>query len=200
VGLLATDRFAVRAQVLGVIEIDAGDHRAIGVNAVDGIEPPAEAHFQDNQIQRLGRQAQHDGQRGELEIRQLHITARRFDGLEMRQQRFGLHRLAVDPAALLEMHQVRLDVEPDLVAGLQGDSLQHRAGRTLAIGAGNHHDRHIAEFQAQLVAQADHAGERHVDRLRMQALAVGEPFVKCHVDVNSNPNATTAALSTQKYS
>jgi hypothetical protein len=41
-GLLAADTLAVRAEEVHVIEVDAGDHRAIGVDDVDRIEPPAQ--------------------------------------------------------------------------------------------------------------------------------------------------------------
>ena len=51
-GLLAGYRLAVVAQKLHVVQRNAGDQGAIGIHRVDGIEPPAHAHFQDHQVQR----------------------------------------------------------------------------------------------------------------------------------------------------
>ena len=73
----------------------------------------------------------------ELEVGQADVAARRLDRLEVRQQRRRRRRLAADAAALLEVHQVRLGVEADAVAGRERDRLEHRAGRALAVGAGD---------------------------------------------------------------
>ena len=91
-GLLAADRFAVGAEVLHVVEVDAGDDGAVGIDDVDRVEPPAQADFEDRHVERRRGQQAHDRQRRELEIGERHVLARRFDALEVRHQRVGLAR------------------------------------------------------------------------------------------------------------
>ena len=50
-GLFATDAVAVAAEPVLMIEVDRGDHGHIGVDDVDGVEPAAEADFQDRQVE-----------------------------------------------------------------------------------------------------------------------------------------------------
>ena len=92
----------------------------------------------------------------------------------MRQQLRSADLLAVDAAALLEVHQVRLGIQADAVAGLQADGFEHRAGRTLAVGAGDRDHRRI-EPQAETFGHPAHPIEGQVDLFRVQPLAAGEP-------------------------
>src|SRR6185369_14848612 len=46
-GLFAADALAVVAQIVHVIQRDAGDHRAVGIDDIDRIEPPAKTYFED---------------------------------------------------------------------------------------------------------------------------------------------------------
>ena len=43
---------AVGAEELGVVDVDAGDDGAVGVEGVDRVEPAAEAHLEDHQVER----------------------------------------------------------------------------------------------------------------------------------------------------
>jgi hypothetical protein len=52
VRLLQADRLAGVAQELGMINVDAGHDRAVGVDEVDRIEPPAQPDLQDQDIER----------------------------------------------------------------------------------------------------------------------------------------------------
>ena len=176
-GLLDRDGFAVRPQVFGMIDVDAGDDGAVRIEGIDRIEPPAHADLEDHEIEFGHREHPGDGQQRELKIGQAHVAARLLHRLEMRQQRAALHHLTVDPAALLEVHQVRLRIQPDAVARLQRNRLQHGAGRPLPVGAG-HRDQRSLEVQAQTFLDAAHALERHVDLLRVQALAACQPAVQ----------------------
>jgi hypothetical protein len=177
VRLLASDALAVRAEVLGVVEVDAGDHRAVGVDRVDGVEPSSESDFQDHGVEPRRRQTAQDRQRGELEIGQREVATSGFHRLEVRQQGCGIDRRAADAAPLLEVHEVRLDVQPDAIPRCQQHRLEHGAGRALAIGAG-HGEHRAVECEAEPVAHGLRALQRHVDRARMQTLAVREPVVK----------------------
>ena len=95
----------------------------------------------------------------------------------MRQQRIGIHRGAIDAAALLEVHEMRLGVQADPVTRLQGDGLQHGAAGALAVGAGHGDDRNV-EVDVQALQQRTHGLQRPLHRARVQTLAVGEPILE----------------------
>ena len=69
-GFLEADGLARFAQKLGVVQVDAGDDGAVGIKNIHGIEPPAQAHFENRHVQvRVGHHL-HDRQGCELEVRQ----------------------------------------------------------------------------------------------------------------------------------
>ena len=119
----------------------------------------------------------HDGQRGELEVGQRDVLPRGLDPLEMRHQRLRRDDLAVDAAALLEMHEVRRGVDAGAIARLQRDRLQHGAGRALAVGAG-HGDHRAVEAQAHPRGHGLHALQAQLYRLGVQAFAVRQPVLQ----------------------
>jgi hypothetical protein len=156
-----------------VVEVDAGDDHAVGVEHVDRVQPAAQAHFQDHQVQRRLRQRAQDDEGGELEPGQRDVAARGAPPPRSAAAAPCRRRhLAVDAATLLEVHQVRLAVQPHAVAGLARDGLEHGAGRALAVGAG-HHDHRAVEVHAQAVAHAAHAVQRRSIVTLGAALAVG---------------------------
>ena len=180
-GLLAADALAVRPQEFHMVDVDAGDDGAIGVDHIGGIQPPAQAHLENRHIQPgLAHQPQ-DGQRGELEIGERHfraLHARLLHGLELRQQLDGLHDLAAHAAAFLEMHQMRRCVDAGAKARLQRHGLQHGAGRAFAVGA-RHRDHGAVETQVQALGNFAHAIQAQRNILGVQALAIGEPCIQC---------------------
>ena len=97
----------------------------------------------------IAREQARDREKRELEVGQPDVAARRLDRVEMRQQGRRVDAVAVDPAALLEVHEVRLRVQPDAIAGRQRDRFEHRAGRALAVRAGDDdHRRRERECRA----------------------------------------------------
>src|SRR5690606_25155191 len=74
-GLLPADAFAVGAQVFDVVNVDAGDDGAVGINDVRGVEATAQTHFENRHIQQRVAHQPQDGQRGELEVRQRYFVA-----------------------------------------------------------------------------------------------------------------------------
>ena len=53
VGFLPADGLAVGAQQFHVVQVDAGDDAAVGVDEVDRVQPASEADLQDDHVQRL---------------------------------------------------------------------------------------------------------------------------------------------------
>ncbi len=180
-GLLPADGFAVRSQELRVVDVDAGDDRAVGIHDIGRVEAAAQAHLQDGDIQaRLAHEAQ-DGERGELEVGQGHLRAamrsRRLHGREVRDQIVRPDTLAPDAAALLELHEVRRGIDAGAVARLQRHRLQHGAGGTLAVRAG-HRDDGAGETQPEPARHLAHPLQAHVDGFRVDAFAMGQPAVQ----------------------
>ena len=164
--LLETNALAVFAQNGHVVQIDAGDHRAIGVDDVDRVQPPAQADFQNGHVQMgLSHQAQ-DGQRAELEISQADIASDRLDSRKSFGESFGRCRLAVQAAAFLKMNQMWRGVNTCAVTGLQQHRLQHGAGRALAVGA-RHGDHRAVKTQRHAVGHGFHAVQPHVNGHRV---------------------------------
>ena len=125
--LLAADRLAVVAEDLGVVDVDAGEDRAVGIEDVDRVEAAAQADLEDDQIERRAGEQPHDGEQRELEVGQRDVAARRLDRLEVRQQGGAVDAAAVDAAALLEADEMRLREQPDAIAG--GAARSIRASR-----------------------------------------------------------------------
>ncbi len=179
--LFPADALAVVAQVGLVVQVDAGQDRAIGVDQVDRIEPAAQADLEDRAVQfRLHEQQQHR-QGGKLEIGQLDRAAGGARGkarrLDPRERGRELGVAGFDPGdarALVETDQVRRGVEPGAKARGAQDRLQHGAGRTLAVGAAHHHHR-AGEADAEARLHLADPREAKRDVLRMQALDVGQP-------------------------
>ena len=165
-----------------MIDVDAGDDGAVGIDDVGGVQPAAQPHFQDGHIQqRMAHQPQ-DGQRGELKIGQRNIIAIErscaFHRFKVRYQIRSIYSFAMHAAALFKMHQVRRGVDPGAKTGLLGHGLQHGAGRTLAIGACNGDDRAV-KTQAHAGGHLTDPLQAHVDVLRVQPLAMAEPAFQC---------------------
>ena len=81
-GFLVADRFARRAQPVGMIERDARHHGTVGVVSVDGVEPTAEADLKDDYVNLARRKDLPGRQRAELEVGQRDIAGTppgRFD-------------------------------------------------------------------------------------------------------------------------
>ena len=181
-GLFTPDAFAVRPQVFGVVDVDAGDDGAVCVDDVGGVQPAAQPHLQDGHIQqRMAHQPQ-DGQRGEFKVRQRNIIAIErscaFHRFKVRYQIRSIYSFAMHAAALFKMHQVRRGVDPGAKTGLLGHGLQHGAGRALAIGAGDG-DHRAVKTQAHAGGHFANPLQAHVDVLRVQPLAMAEPAFQC---------------------
>ena len=73
---LAADGFAIRAEVIDVIDADAGQDRAIGIHHVHRVEPSTEADLEDQRFQVGPGKSMQRCERAELEIGQRHAVAR----------------------------------------------------------------------------------------------------------------------------
>ncbi len=175
------DFLARIAEILGVIDIDAGDDRAVGIEDVDRVEAAAQADFEDHRVQSARGEQAHDRQRREFEVGQRdrfgEAQARGFDGFEMRQQVCVARHFAVHARPLVERQQMRRRVTADREAGAQQNRFEDRAGRALAVGAADRDDR-ARERQLHRVTYLRDAFQTHVDADRMRGFKVREPRVE----------------------
>ncbi len=168
-GLLGRDRLDRVAEILGMVAADRRHHRAgRPVDHVGGVEPAAEADFQEQHVGGALREEQERRGRGDLEHRDRlagigALTAREGVG-----QTVLVHEVpAADPAdahPLVESHEVRGGVDVGgQAAGLQNRP-HERDGRALAVGAGDvDHGRQAALRMVQPREQPLDAAERQVD-------------------------------------
>ena len=130
-GFLKADAFPGVTQKFHVVQIDAGDDGAVGVQNVDGIEPTAQPDFQNHDIEfGIGQQLQ-NRQRGEFKVGQRDFIAIlascAFHTGEVSYQIRSTDDVAPNPAALFKMHQMRRGIDAGAVAGLHQNRLQHGA-------------------------------------------------------------------------
>ena len=193
-----------RAEVLGVVDVDAGDHRAVGVEGVDRVEAPAEADLEDHQVERRRREQARDRQQRELEVGQRDVAARALDRLEVRQQR-RRRRPRWPPMRQRSSKCTRCGLR---CAGRRGSRLPARSPRASRRSSPCRWCRRRRSAGApkarpsrSRLTDATRV-EREVDRLRVQALAVREPVgerrrgsrCRCAGDGTRRRQATASAL------
>ena len=170
-----------------MVQVNAGDDGAGRVNDVDRVQPAAQPHFQNDNIQPGVGQLLQKNQRGELEIAQRNnprtigsvgLLAGRFHRLKIRQDGSRADDLAAQAATLLKMHQMRGRIHAGAVTGLEQDGFEHGAGRALAVGAGHRDDR-AAESQLHAAGHCLHPRQPHVDAQGVNLLAIRQPVVEC---------------------
>ena len=148
----------------------AGDRT---LDHVGGVEPAAEADFEQQHVGGMAREQQEAGGGLDLEHGDRRVAVRLFAFLQRRRQVGVGHQHAAaglpQAEALVEAHQIGRGVDVHAQAG----GLQHRAqegdGRALAVGAGDMDDRRqLALGMAERGEHAPHAVERQIDPLGMQ--------------------------------
>lgn len=164
--LLEADFFATVAQVVHMVEIDAGNDRDVGIEYVHGIEPPAKAHLKNGHIDASIDEPGHRAQCAEFEVGQRNVVACRVDPFEGSDE-FSVACLpAGDPHAFVVAQQMRRGVEAGLVAGGIEDGSQVRTGRAFAVGTADDDERKIRN-QAKRVLDPTHPVEAEIDRTGM---------------------------------
>jgi hypothetical protein len=173
-GLLSRDQRDRVAQELGVVERhrrDNGGERAL--DHVGGIEPAAEAHFEQQHVGRVAREQQKRRRGLDLEHGD---RLRPVDGLAFPQRPSEViigHQhaatLAAEPEALVETDEMRRGVDVDAQRRGFEDRAHERDGGALAVGAGDvDHRRQAPLGMIERLQDAPHAVERQVDQLRMK--------------------------------
>src|SRR5207249_748380 len=116
--------------------------RAVGIEGVDRVQAPTQADLQYDGVERLRRKNLPRSQGTELEIRERDLTASALDRFERRAQACVAQGHAVEANALVVTKEVRRRIQTHSVSGGEQNRFQHRAGRALAVGAGDAVYRH----------------------------------------------------------
>ena len=85
--LLKADFLARVTQIILMIEINAGEDGAIGIDDIDRIEPPAQTHLQNHAIGRIVHENQQSCERCKFEIRQCNWLRRHPRRLDLGERR-----------------------------------------------------------------------------------------------------------------
>jgi len=125
------------AQPFHVIDVERGDYSDRRIDDVDGVEPPAHAHFQNHKFKARAGKNHQRGQRAELKERERGVRAGSLHLLEGRADGVVIHRHPVQLDALVVAEQMRRGVGPDPIARQPVDRVEHRDRRALAVGAGD---------------------------------------------------------------
>ena len=140
---------------------------------VGGVEPAAEADFEENDIGRMPREQQKRRGRLHLEHRDRGIAVLGFAICQRSGERIVVDVAAAarlpDAEALVETHQVGRGVDMHALFRRLEDGAHEGDGRTFAVGAGDmNHRRQLPLGMAERRQEPLDAIEREVDPLRMQ--------------------------------
>lgn len=110
-GFFKTDGFAVVAQQLHVVEVNARDDGAVSVKNIDRVEPAAQPDLENDNIEFGIGQQLHDRQRGEFKVAQRDFNtvfdSCALDTAKACYQIRSADNLAANPAALFKINQMR---------------------------------------------------------------------------------------------
>ena len=157
-----------------MIDADARQHCAVGIERVHRIETPAQANFQNGRFDPLPREEPQRGQRAVLEVRESELAARGLHHFKRLAQRAVGGFDPGDARALAVAHEVRGRVQPGAVAARAQHRFEQRAARAFAVRAGDG-DHRAGELGAHAPVDSGHPVEPERDRLRMLALDELEP-------------------------
>src|SRR5215510_15371590 len=130
-----------------MIKLYRSDYGDNSVDGVCGVQPSAEAHFEDREscaalveIEKRDRGHLFEESRKCLKLPSRHEALTRLanDRSEPREIGFG-YLLAVESYPLLNANQMRRGVQCGLVPGDTSDRINHRRDRALSVGAGDNH-------------------------------------------------------------
>ena len=133
-GLLETDRLAVIAQPVDMVDGDRGQHADISIHDVNRIEAAAETNLEDDEVWRLLKEQFYRCQRTELEIGQRQFTTCDIDAIENITENRVFDRLSVKLYPLIVLEEVRRGITADRQPCGSSQGLKHRHDRAFAIG------------------------------------------------------------------
>ena len=173
-----------------MIEGDVRDHAHAEVEDVGGVEPPAQAHLADEEVDACARKVKERRAGEDLELGRRAELRRNLinDGLQLRQQRreVGFRDrplIHLDPFGVGD--EVGLRHQADAIARRLQDAGQHGAHRPLAVCPGHQHaleelvgvaecvQKRLGSLQAELDAEAAERGQV------IERVLVGHDWPRC---------------------
>src|SRR6478735_7863916 len=123
-----------------MIEVNACDERAVGVEYIYGVETPAQANLEYRYVDFSIVECDHRCERAEFKIRKRRRLACRLNFCEFVAQYGVIHFPSIDAHALVIAQQMRGCITARLVSCAQQDCFEHRAARAFAVGATDRDD------------------------------------------------------------
>ena len=177
-GFLAADRLAIVSEPRPVVDVDRGDQRHARLERVDRIQPAAETHLHDRDVDPRPLDDVRRGQGSELEERERGLPARGVDPLEgLDEGRIG-YLVPSDPHPFVVPDKMRRAVG----CGAQSGRGQHRFekghARALSVRARDQDARERRGAEAQRVAYPSAAFQTQIDCARVQRGLPVEPVAQ----------------------
>ncbi len=158
-----------------MIQADVGDHGQIGIDDIDGIQPPAEPDLQHYGIQPGTLEQPERRQRAHFEIGKGNLATSRFD----HGKRFAKLCVARFTTTQQDTLVVAQQVGGAVAANFQPLSIQQRGdegtGGALAVGASDRDHQRGRPCHGHPGRHRANPIEAHVDGGRVQLFQVGEP-------------------------
>ena len=173
-GFLGGDFFHRVAEEVMMIHRQAGNHaRQRTFDDVGGVEPAAEADFEENNIGRTPREQQKRRGRLHFEHRDRRVAVLGFAVCQRSGERVVVDKLAAarvsDAEALVEANQIGRGIDMHALLRRLEDGAHEGDSRTFAVGAGDMNQRRQLPLgMAERRQEPLDAIEREVDPLRMQ--------------------------------
>ena len=136
-GFLAADLLPGRSQPLLVFEGYRSNHGDIGIQQIDGIQPPAHTDLQNPQFDGIVPEQLQSGQSTEFEVCQRGVAARLIDIFKRPAQGSVGDLRAINPDAFVVSDQVWGSVGTNGISGIPINCVEHGGAGTLAVGPGN---------------------------------------------------------------
>ena len=116
--LFKANRLPIGAKPRGMVQIDTSQDRTVCVDPIDGVQAPAQAHFQNNRIKLGVFEHAQDGKGRKFEIGQLAVNLHtgRFDCAKLLDQLLSADRHATYARALGKVQKMWTGVQPDAKA------------------------------------------------------------------------------------
>ena len=135
VRLLEPDLFPGVAKERRMVDADGGDHGDVRINGIDGVEPPAQADFQNHDVGLCILEALQNAEPREFKISKRHPGACLFDFAEGADERLVVDFAAVEERTFVEAQQMGRRMKRRPEARFPKNGLNKGAGRTLAVRA-----------------------------------------------------------------
>ena len=177
VSLFPADLLARVAQIGRMIDTDAAQNGAVGVNRVHCVKASAQTDFKNHGVEMRFLENAQNSQTRKFKIGKRRLPAGLVDFLKRLDERFVVHLVSGNHATLVEVQQMRRRMHTHAIPRVTQNGLQQCTGATLAIGACDREHR-ANKFDAHARNHVLHALKAEIHGLFMDFADVVKPLVQ----------------------